>query len=182
MPLDMPVNLLLTGRPGVGKTTLVRRVLEELENVVATGFYTAEIRVGGKRLGFRAVTLDGQAAILAHVDIPGPPRVGRYGVDIAAFEQLVLPALAPDRRVQLVVMDEIGKMECFSHAFRQAVLRALEADTPLLATIALGRDRFIEGLKARRDVTLIEVTLAQRSRLVAQLVARLKAEWRDRPG
>ena len=133
----MPANLLLTGRPGVGKTTLVRRVLEELNDVPATGFYTVEIRAGGRRLGFRAVTLDGQEAILAHVDIRSRHRVSRYGVDVAAFERVALPSLIPGLPTCLVVIDEIGKMECFSAAFRQAVLRILDADTPLLATIAL---------------------------------------------
>ncbi len=178
----MLANLLLTGRPGVGKTTLVRRVLEELNDVTAAGFYTAEIRSGGQRLGFRAVTLDGRETVLAHVEIPGKPRVSRYGVDVAAFERLALPGLVPGSPASLIVIDEIGKMECFSRAFREAVVRALDADTPVLATIALRGDRFIEGLKARGDVELVEITPANRDRLVEELVASLKEKWRGRQG
>jgi len=173
-PPTMPANLLLTGRPGVGKTTLVRRVLEELNDVPATGFYTAEIRSGGRRLGFHVVTLDGQEAVLAHVEIPGKRRVSRYGVDVATFERVALPSLIPGPPTHLIMIDEIGKMECFSRAFREAVLRALDADTPVLATIALRGDRFIEGLKAREDVELVEITPANRDDLVKELAAGLK--------
>jgi len=178
----MPPNLLLTGRPGVGKTTLVRRVLEELNDVAASGFYTAEIRSAGRRLGFRIITLDGQEAILAHVEIPGKRRVSRYGVDVATFERVALPGLAPGPHTQLIVIDEIGKMECFSRPFRQAVLRDLEADTAVLATVALRGDRFIEGLKAREDVELVEVTPANREKLVRELAARLRNRVHGRQG
>ena len=170
----MLANLLLTGRPGVGKTTLVLRVLEELNDVPASGFYTAEIRSGGRRLGFRIVTLDGQEAILAHVEIPSKRRVSRYGVDVAAFERVALPGLFPGPHIHLMVIDEIGKMECFSRAFREAVLRALDADTPVLATVALRGDRFIEGLKAREDIELVEITPANRDRLAKELAVRLQ--------
>jgi len=173
-PHTMPPNLLLTGRPGVGKTTLVRRVLEELNDIAASGFYTAEIRSAGRRLGFQIITLDGQEAILAHVEIPGKHRVSRYGVDVAAFERVALPSLALSPHTRLIVIDEIGKMECFSQLFRQAVLHALVADTPVLATIALRGDRFIEGLKAREDVELVEVTPANREQLVRELATRLR--------
>jgi nucleoside-triphosphatase len=178
----MPTNLLLTGRPGVGKTTLILRVLEELSDVPATGFYTAEIRSGGHRLGFRVITLDGQEATLAHVDISSQRRVSRYGVDVDAFERIALPGLIPGPHIHLIVIDEIGKMECFSRAFREAVLRALDADTPVLATIALRGDRFIERLKAREDVELVEIRPANRQRLVKELAARLKERLHGRQG
>jgi nucleoside-triphosphatase len=170
----MPANLLLTGRPGVGKTTLVRRVLEELNDVPATGFYTVEIRTGSRRLGFRVVTLDGQEAILAHVEIRSKHHVSRYGVDVTAFERVALPSLTLEPPTPLLVIDEIGKMECYSHAFRETLVRALDADTPVLATVALRGDRFIEGLKARGDVQLVEITPANRDDLVKELADTLK--------
>ena len=178
----MLANLLLTGRPGVGKTTLVRGVLEELNDVLATGFYTAEIRSGGRRLGFRVIALDGQEAVLAHVSIPSKCRVSRYGVDVAAFERVALPSLVPSPHTQLIVVDEIGKMECFSRSFREAVLRALDVDTPVLATVPLRGDSFIEGLKAREDVELFEITPVSREHLVKELAARLRDELHGRQG
>ena len=173
----MPANLLLTGRPGVGKTTLVRRVLEELSDIPVTGFYTVEIRTGGRRLGFRIVTLDGREAILAHVETRSKYRVSRYGVDVAAFERVALPSMTPDLPTRLLVIDEIGKMECYSQAFRETIVRALDADTPVLATVALRGDRFIEGLKARGDVELVEITPVNRDDLVKELADTLKGKW-----
>lgn len=177
----MLANLLLTGRPGVGKTTLIRRVLQELNDVSATGFYT-EVRSEGRRAGFRAVTLNGQEAVLAHVEIHSPHRVGRYRVDVAAFERVVLPHLAVTPSMDLVVIDEIGKMECLSRPFRAVVVRALDADTPVLATIAWRGDRFVEGLKARKDVEVVEVTRANRDRIAGELVVRLKERCRGERG
>ncbi len=178
----MPANLLLTGRPGVGKTTLVRQVLEKLSDIPAAGFYTSEIRSGGRRLGFRVVTLDGQEAVLAHVETRSHYRVSRYGVDIVAFEEVALPSLTPGSHACLVVIDEIGKMECFSRAFREAVVRVLDADSPVLATVALQGDRFIERLKSREDVELIEITPANRDHLAGELACRLGERWRGLNG
>ena len=75
--------ILSTGDPGCGKTTLIQHVLAEL-SVPAGGFYTQEVREGGTRKGFEIITLDGRRAILAHVNIRGPKKVGKYGVNLAA--------------------------------------------------------------------------------------------------
>jgi nucleoside-triphosphatase len=89
-------RLLLEGRPGIGKTTVARRLLQLLQEagVPAGGFTTAELRTGGRREGFLVEAASGAHALLAHVDLPGPPRVGRYGVDLAAFDRVALPAPA----------------------------------------------------------------------------------------
>jgi nucleoside-triphosphatase len=149
-------------------------VLEELKDIPASGFYTVEVREGGRRLGFRVVTLEGQQAPLAHVNTRSRHRVGRYGVDVAAFERVALPSLTLGPPTQLLVIDEIGKMECFSHAFRETVVQVLDAATPALATIALRGTRFIEGLKAREDVELVQITPANRDALVRKLAGTLR--------
>src|SRR5262249_53832419 len=153
---------LLTGRPGVGKTTCVRRTLERL-HVRAGGFFTAEMRVRGTRVGFALETLDGQRATLAHVKRAGPPRVGKYGVDVAALERVGVPAIrAAVRARRLVVIDEIGKMELASAAFRAAVEEALARDARILGTILAAAHPWADTVKRHPSVTLIEVTAANR--------------------
>lgn len=128
--------LLVTGAPGVGKTTLVRRVVDRLEGVRVTGYTTGEIREEGRRLGFRFVPLGGDARTMAHVDLPGPSRVGRYGVDVAAIDAVAGAVLAPPADVDLYVVDEIGGMECPSERFVAAMRTLLDTDGRVLATIA----------------------------------------------
>ncbi len=117
---------LLTGRPGTGKTSLIKQVVAQMKGK-AGGFYTEEIRSQGVREGFRLVTLDGEQAILAHVNIHSPYRVSKYGVDVEALERVGVPALQrAAQQCDLVVIDEIGKMELFSPRFREAVSQVID--------------------------------------------------------
>jgi nucleoside-triphosphatase len=86
----MNKKILLTGRPGCGKTTLIKRVVDELA-LPAGGFYTEELRENGKRVGFKMITLDSQEALLAHMDFKTPQRLGKYGLDPSALETVVWP-------------------------------------------------------------------------------------------
>jgi len=165
--------LLLTGPPGSGKTTALRRAAERLRGWRLGGFYTEEIRRRGERRGFRAVTFDGDAWELARVDRPGPPRVGRYGVDLAVMETLAT-RLAPDRAVDAWLIDEIGKMECFSEAFVAAMRTLLDGRAPVVATIAQRGAGFIAEVKRRRDAELRTLTRATRDELPDVIVAWLE--------
>jgi len=171
----VPKNLLLTGPPGCGKTTVIRRVVELLKDWRLAGFYTQEIREHGQRVGFEAVGLGGQTATLAHVDFHGEQRVRRYGVNLTGFEAIVqmeLGLAAGD--LDCIVIDETGKMECFSSAFREAVLRALDGPVPVLATIAAKGGGFIAKVKDRPDVEIVTITTANRDRLPDELVHRIQ--------
>jgi nucleoside-triphosphatase len=167
----MRSNLMLTGPPGVGKTTLLLRVLEGLPREAACGFVTRELRRGGRRVGFSIETLAGESAVLAHVDTRSQHRVGRYQVDLATFESTALQAINPARvNTPLIVIDEIGKMECLSDHFRELVVAALGSDRAVLATIALRGNHFIESLKDHPEVTLLRLTKQNRDQLVGQVV------------
>ena len=109
-------NILLTGHPGCGKTTLVRRVVDGL-SVPTRGFYTEEVRgTTGRRTGFDVVMTDGRRGSLARMDSTGP-RVGRYGVRLDFLENIALPYLA-EHKDTVIIIDEVGKMECFSDHFK----------------------------------------------------------------
>lgn len=169
--------LLLTGVPGVGKTTLVRRVVEGLPpELRAQGFTTREIREGGRRLGFEIVPLQGRPRTLAHVDLPGPERVSRYNVDVAAVEAAAREALAPRSDVDLTVVDEIGKMECLSEGFVAAMRELLDSGRRVLATVAKKGGGFVAEVKGRVDVEIREITRANRDGLVEDVLRWVRGE------
>jgi nucleoside-triphosphatase len=173
----MVKNLLLSGVPGVGKTTLLRAVADALAGRSLRGFFTEEIRRGSQRVGFEIQTLDGRTDTLAHVEVRPPHRVGRYGVDVEALERIVDTALRPDSGAAAYLVDEIGKMECFSERFVVAMERLLERDVPVVATVALHGAGFIAAVKRRPDVELWEVTRATRDPMVPAVL-----RWLDTRG
>lgn len=163
--------LLLTGAPGVGKTTVMRRVAEALGEHHGAGFLTDEIRVRGERRGFRLVTLDKREWIFAHVDLPKEARVGKYGVDIAALDAAAAAELALRPDIEVYLVDEIGRMECLSPRFISAMQDLLSSGRVVIATIARHGEGFIRAVKARPDCVLWEVTRENRDRLPAQVLA-----------
>ena len=163
-------NLLLTGVPGVGKTTIIRSVALALAEKRLSGFLTEEIRQGGPRLGFRITPFQGRERILAHVDFPGPHRVGRYGVDVTAVEEVAEQTLGHDPEIELYLVDEIGKMECFSDRFVHLMRQLLDADRPVVATIARRGRGFLAEAKQREDTELWMVTIQNRDDLVQRIL------------
>lgn len=171
------MRVLLTGYPGIGKTTVIRAVVEDLHDVRCAGFYTQEKRRGGQRTGFSIVTLDGQEGTLASIDRGKAVMVGRYAVHIEEFERLALPVIDPEvTAADLYVIDEIGKMELLSRRFRDKLVDLLARPVNLLATIAKKGKGFIEQIKARNDIELIEVTRDNRDRLPGQIATRILQE------
>jgi nucleoside-triphosphatase THEP1/uncharacterized protein with PIN domain len=151
-------NIFVTGRPGVGKTTLIRRVLSALEARVG-GFYTCEIREGGRRVGFSIESFSGERGTLAHISHEGPFRVGRYGVNREDLEGVGVSALElAVAEAELVVMDEIGRMELCSPSFQRAVLSALDSERPVLGTIQDRRNPFLDCVRSRKDIEVLEIT------------------------
>ena len=170
------MRLLLTGNPGVGKTTVVCAVVERLEGLACAGFYTEETREGGQRTGFRIVTLDGRQATLASLGSQ-KPTVGKYSVRVEEFEKLVLGDLGSlARAADLYVIDEIGKMELLSGRFRARIVELLGQPANLLATVSKKGNGFIDRIKRRTDVEIIEVTRRNRDGLAEELVGRIKTE------
>jgi len=173
---------LLTGRPGTGKTSLIKQAVAEMKGK-AGGFYTEEIRSQGVRQGFKLVTLDGQDAILAHIDIHSPYRVSKYGVDIDSLDRVGVSALHKAAgQCDLVIIDEIGKMELFSANFREAVSQIIGSGKRVLGTIMLNSNPWADAIKRQPQVNLITVTRANYHQVLGELLRWLKAtdvdkEW-----
>ena len=171
---------LLTGRPGTGKTRLIKEAVAGMGSK-AGGFYTEEIRSSGVRQGFKLVTLDGQSAILAHVKIHSPYRVSKYGVDIDSLDRVGVSALhKAAQECDLVVVDEIGKMELFSANFKKAVLEIIGSGKRVLGTIMLNAHPWADAIKRRPQVDLVPVTGANYHQVLAELRQWLKATNEDK--
>lgn len=129
----------MTGRPGCGKSTIVKKVIEELEkcrDVKIAGIITPEIRKAGMRTGFKIIDLEtGQEEVLASVDITRKPRVGKYGVNIKGIDVIVNKFMESFQDADLIVLDELGKMEFFSEKFKEMLHLVLVSKKPLLATL-----------------------------------------------
>jgi nucleoside-triphosphatase len=163
---------LVTGQPGVGKTTLIRQVVSTMR-LRAAGFYTEDLRSRGVREGFRIVTLDGETALLAATGHPGPVRVSKYGLDLAEFDRVGVPALRRAMELgHVLVADEIGRMQLYSRPFRQTIFEAVKEGRPLLATIMMGRNPYADRIKAHRNVELLVLTESNRSDVLSYLRAR----------
>jgi nucleoside-triphosphatase len=162
-------KVLLTGPPGCGKTTVARKIAGIL-GVRASGFFTEEVRDEmGSRAGFRVESTDGRRGELSGKRAGPGPRVGAYLVDVRSFESVALPSLAGEAR-RVFLIDEIGKMECFSEAFRTRVREILDSEAPVLATIPLrGGGSFLDGIRIRRDARIIVVTRENRDRLPGEI-------------
>ena len=164
-------KILLTGLPGCGKTTAVMRIMDSLHPKKIAGFYTQEIRQANVRKGFRWTRLDGEAGILAHVDTKSHFKVGKYGVDIAGFEESVVPVLDIERSdAELFVLDEIGKMECFSELFVGAVRRLFASDRSVLATVARKGGGLISEVKNYPGTKLFNLTVQGRNEIITEVL------------
>jgi nucleoside-triphosphatase len=164
-------KILLTGLPGCGKTTAIMKIIAELDCASTAGFYTEEIRENNSRKGFRWKRLDGATGVFAHVDIKGRFKVGKYGVDIAGFEKSIVPILDVGQKdAELFVIDEIGKMECFSEKFVAAVRRLFASDKSVLATVAKKGTGLISEVKNYPGVRLFNLTHENREKTIAEIL------------
>uniref|UniRef100_A0A6P4FIC1 Nucleoside-triphosphatase THEP1-like n=1 Tax=Drosophila rhopaloa TaxID=1041015 RepID=A0A6P4FIC1_DRORH len=174
-------TIIITGPPGIGKTTLVRNICSNLRNKghLLQGFYTEEVRSAeiGQRIGFDVVSLEGKRGILSRenpADQLRRPKVGRYSVFVQDFEDLILPLLNfKDCRPEpeLLVIDEVGKMELLSKRFESAMGYVLKNKLPVVVTIPEKSSLpFVEHVKKTPGSVLYQVTKSNRNTLAAEII------------
>ena len=178
----MGIKVLITGEPGVGKTTIVKKLVEKLGDR-AIGFWTEEVRdpKSNRRTGFRIYTTEGKKKIFSSKFFTSKRLVGSYGVNVDYFEELAIPILKKaieeakrDKR-KVIVIDEIGKMELFSKKFRELV-RGIMHDPALnvVATIPI-RDvhPVVREIRRLPGAVLIEVNRENRDYVVEDILSLL---------
>lgn len=170
-------NYLLEGLPGVGKTMLIRKAAGRISELNIGGFFTEEIREKGRRVGFRIETFSGRSGILSHVSLRKGPQVGKYRVDVTAFEGIVVKDLEKAMETSdVILIDEIGRMELFSEHFKGVLLRCLDSDKPVIATVMLRPHAFVDKIKNRPDVEIVGVTTENRDCLVDKIIGKVVSE------
>ncbi len=167
-----PKNMLLTGPPRCGKSTVIEKLVKEIHKP-ATGFFTREIKEKGRRVGFSIITLDGKEGILAHEESESEKRVGKYGVNVDEVDRIAVPAMIPSKPDEIVIIDEIGKMECFSPLFRETLIKTLDSTNSVVGSIAQKGSPFVEKIRERKDVLLVTVSEKNRDSLPAFLLERI---------
>jgi len=166
--------LLLSGKPGTGKTSLIKEAIDRVK-IEAGGFYTQEIRSAGVRQGFKIITLDSKEAILAHINISSPYQVSKYNVDIDSLNEVGISAVQQAlKQNDLIVIDEIGKMELLSLQFQEVVLQAIQSGKKILGTIMFTSHPFADEVKRRPEVRTLVVSEASRNEVLNEILAWLE--------
>jgi len=168
---DIP-KIGITGMPSVGKTQTLIKIIEFLEKSGYTveGMITEPIIEKKKRVGF--YVRDWQTRekeVFAHIDIDSKDKVGKYGVNINALEKIGVPAIEKaiiDEDINIIIIDEIGKMEMLSERFCEMVIEAMDSDKPIMVTLhKKSRSPLLQDVRRRDDIRILEVTPVNRNLL-----------------
>jgi len=166
----MRKNILLTGKPGTGKTSAIRSIVRELDPSSIAGFWSKEIREDGRRVGFAIETISGKLGTLAHVNLKQGPKVSKYRVNIDDIDSIICPELVMARESnRLIIIDEIAKMELFSEKFKNEVRRCLDT-CRVVGTIQERRLPFLDEVRSRNDVVILELTITNRDQIPLQVL------------
>ena len=167
-------NILITGLPGCGKTTMIRKLAEIFKEFNAAGFYTSEIVEDGARTGFMVASLFGDNKVFAHINLNSKYSVGRYRIDIKGFETLLDSIFYNEKKTGVYFVDEIGKMECQSKKFSKLIIDLLNANKPLIASISEKGIGLISDIKKRDDVKIVEINHENADQIVKMLTMQIR--------
>jgi nucleoside-triphosphatase len=167
------MNLLILGKPGIGKTTLIKEVVKRA-SFPLEGFYTEEIRERGIRKGFKIITTSGETGMLAHVNFRSEFKVGKYGVNLEEFERVAVSSMLKGLKTNKpIIVDEVGRMELFSTRFRNSLIKALDKQL-VIGTIGAKPHPFADRIKERKDVKLLPLTLKNKEEIIKKALKSIK--------
>jgi nucleoside-triphosphatase len=179
--MNTTIKIGITGLPGAGKTHALLKVIEmlEAEGVKVGGMVTEPITESGKRTGFAIIDWSSkEKGVFAHVDIQSKFMVGKFGVDLEALERVGVKALIKAcEDADVIVIDEVGRMEVESQTFIETVKHALDVEKPLLLTLhKKSRNPLLQDIRRRDDVRILEVTPINRNLLPYKIMKLMKGE------
>lgn len=175
------IKIGITGLPGAGKTQSLIKVINMLEanGQVVGGMITEPIVENNRRVGFYVMNwMSREREVFAHIKFDSKIIIGRYGVNIAALENVGVRALEQaGEGAEIIVIDEIGKMEVESEKFVDAVKKVLEIDKPSILTLhKKSRNPLLQDIRRRDDVRILEVTPINKDLLPYKIIKLLKGE------
>ncbi|MCX7784736.1 MAG: NTPase [candidate division WOR-3 bacterium] len=175
------MKILITGKPRSGKTTLIKKLLSLLPNISFGGFFTEEIKENGKRIGFKIVTTFGEQGVLAHQKYRSSLRISRYGVNLADLEIIGINSLKKAlQEKDLIIIDEIGKMELMSDKFKSAIQEIFHKANrqAVIATIPISNIPFLNHLKSYPNTVVFDTSKQKIEDIIKSCLKSL-TKWHD---
>lgn len=168
---DLETCFLLTGKPRAGKSTAIKRIIQKVGLEYFGGFYTEEIRNLTNRTGFNCVTLNGETIRIANIDSESSIRIGRYGVDVEAFENIALKAVKLSLETKrITVIDEIGFMQMLSAPFEKMIHEVISSSQHIIiGTICVDSHPSIDKIKKLSGIKLYHLNEENRE-LITEIV------------
>ena len=178
---DIP-KIGITGMPSVGKTETLIKIIEKIEKsgYKNEGMITETLFEDNKRIGFYVKDWQtNEREIFAHIDFDLKDKVGKYGVDLNVLEKVGVTAIEKainDENIDIIIIDEIGKMEMLSEKFCETVIDALDSDKPILVTLhKKSRTPLLQDIRRRDDIRILEVTAVNKN-LLPYKIEKIMAE------
>jgi nucleoside-triphosphatase len=168
-------NILITGLPAIGKTTLLVKLYLRFKEFNPAGFYTVEVKEAGERKGFEVVNLNGDSKLMAHTTaIKSKVAVGKYKIDLKGFEDFIAKIFSKEKKTGLYIVDEIAKMECESKKFSKLLVELLNSNKTVIATIAEKGTGLIADIKKRDDVEIHHIDENNRELKLKELTMKIR--------
>jgi nucleoside-triphosphatase len=162
-------NILITGMPGSGKTTIIRKLCIIFKEFNPVGFITSEVIEENNIVGFEVSNLFGDSRVFAHTKIKSKVSVGKYKIDLRIFDDFLDKTFSKEKKTGLYIIDEISKIECASKKFSKLIIELLESERPVIAAIADKGTGLISDIKKREDVALYEINGHNRDLRIKEL-------------